>query len=99
MTRELALLAVLLMLLEIAFRRLQLWGLLDRRRPPRDDTVAQARTVQERARDRKVQVTKARAPEKPKDDEPPPPSDGPQDEGLGGALSAARKRGKSRLKR
>lgn len=100
LTRELALLAALLMLWEIAFRRLQLWGLLDLKRGPRDDTVREARTVQERARDRRVKVAKARAPEKPKgeDDPPPPPPDDP-DDGLGGALSAARKRGKSRLKR
>jgi len=104
MTRELVILAILLLLLEIAFRRLQLWGLLDLRRGPSDDRVDQARSVVERSRTqkRKVAAAKQAAPvgakaaqsetEDEADEETEP-------DGLGDALNAARKRGRSRLDR
>ena len=106
-TRELALLAVLLMLFEIAFRRLQLWGALDIKRAPRNDAVVEARSVQERARaqKRKVAAVKRAAVKPPTEDTPaenakkPPPDDDDDEGGIGGALSAARKRGRRRLDR
>ncbi len=98
-TRELAVLAILLFLMEIAFRRLQLWGALDLRRGPRDDRVAEKVTVVERARKQRRKAEAVKAPPKPDEAGQEPPPDDDDDEGLGGALSAARRRGRSRLDR
>ena len=94
-SRELAVLALVLLLLEIAGRRLRLWGNLD---GLLGALLARAPSLPTRA---PTPVRKVAAPEPP-DDEPPPPEDPPEDppdEGMGSALSKARSKARKKLDR